>query len=90
MREEDVECALEIIEIYNHKPYLDKEGNAITCPKCASTRLYADFNSMKNAGSVFAAIISFLFGAFPLYRKRVYRCKKCDTEFEPTKPVENV
>lgn len=84
VKEEDVERALEVIETYNFKPYLDDQGNEIICPKCDSNRLYADFNSMKNAGSVFAAITSIFFGVFPIYRKRVYRCKECDTEFEPS------
>lgn len=84
VKEEDVERAKELIEIYYHKPYLDKEGNEVKCPQCASTHLFGDFNSMKNAGSVMAAITSFFFGVFPIYRKRVYRCKECDTEFEPS------
>src|SRR5690606_29204043 len=87
VREEDVERAKELVEEYNHKSYLDKAGNEISCPNCDSTRLYADFNSMKNAGSVLAAITSIIFGAFPLYRKRVYRCKECDVEFEPNKNI---
>lgn len=85
VREEDVERAKELIDEYNHKPYLDKEGKEIKCPACESTRLFGDFNSMKNAGSVMAAITSIIFGAFPLYRKRVYKCKECDLEFEPNK-----
>ncbi len=84
VREEDVERALEVIEIYKHKPYLDKAGDEVKCPKCESTRLFGNFNSMKNAGSIFAAITSIFFGVFPIYRKRVYRCKECDTEFEPS------
>ena len=83
VREEDVEKAVEIIDTYNHKPYLDKKGNEIKCPQCESTRLYADFNSMKDIGSVMAALTSLLFGVLPLYRKRVYRCKECDHEFNP-------
>lgn len=83
VREEDLERALELIDTYNHKPYLDNEGKEVACPKCGSTRLFGDFNSMKNAGSVFAAITSIIFGVLPLYRKRVYRCKACETEFEP-------
>lgn len=85
VREEDVERAVALIEDYNHKPYLDKQGKEITCPQCGSTKLFADFNSMKNAGSVMAAITSLFFGVFPIYRKRVYRCKECDYEFEPMK-----
>lgn len=90
VREGDAERAVELIEDYNHKPFLDKQGKEIKCPKCASTRLYADFNSMKNAGSFMAAVTAIFFGAFPIYRKRVYRCKACDHEFDPTKPVEEL
>lgn len=86
VREEDAPRAVALIEEYTYKPYLDQEGKEIACPECASTRLYADFNSMKHAGSFMAAITAILFGALPLYKKRVYRCKECEHEFDPTKP----
>jgi DNA-directed RNA polymerase subunit RPC12/RpoP len=85
VRPEDVQRALEVIDRHNHKPFLDKNGEEIACPQCQSTRLFSDFNSMKNAGSIFAAFVSILFSAFPIYRKRVYRCKECECEFEPAK-----
>lgn len=83
VREEQAEKALKLIEEYYYKPYLDDNGNEIKCPKCSSVRLYGDFYSIKNPKGFLAFLTSIWFAAFPIYRKRVYRCKECDHEFDP-------
>lgn len=83
VREKDAAEALEILQELDSKPYTDENDEVIACPNCESTDYYKDFNSMRNVGSVLAAIFSFVIFVFPIYRKHVYRCKQCDTEFDP-------
>lgn len=79
----DLEKAQEILKELNDQPFTDENNAIISCPKCSSTNLYSDFKSMKSAKGIFAAIASFLFTVFPIYYKSVYRCKECETEFNP-------
>lgn len=80
--EPDVEKALAIIAEIDDTPMTNDKEEVIKCPKCESTDLYSDFKSMKSAKGVIAAIISFMLIVFPIYYKRVYRCKVCATEFK--------
>lgn len=82
IHEEDKEKAITILSELAEKPFLDKNNEVITCPKCQSQKLYSNFNSMNDAKGVLAAITSVLLSVFPLYTKSVYRCKECDMEFE--------
>lgn len=77
----DVEKALVVLKDIDDTPYTNEKEEAIECPNCQSTELYADFKSMKNPAGVIAAITSFILTIFPFYYKSVYRCKKCSTEF---------
>ena len=80
--EPDVKRALEILAEVDNTPHTNDEDEVISCPNCQSTELYSDFKSMKSAGGVLSGISSFLFGVFPIYYKRLYRCKDCGTEFK--------
>ena len=83
VRERDREEALALLAKLNETPYTNQADEVIACPNCGATELYGDFNSMRNAKSILATLLSFLIFVFPIYRKRVFRCKKCDTEFDP-------
>jgi len=83
VREKDAQRAQELIQELDKKPYTDQNNEVITCPDCGSLEYYTDFNSMRNPRSILAAVVSFAIAVFPIYRKSVYRCKKCDTEFDP-------
>lgn len=78
----DLDKALKILKEIEDKPYTDENQEIIECPNCGSTDLYSNFKSMKDPAGVFAAITSFLLTVFPIYFKSVYRCKKCEKEFE--------
>lgn len=80
--EKDAERAQEILNALEARPYSDENDEAIHCPKCASTSLHAGFRSMKGYKGILSAFISFLLMVFPLYFKRVYRCRQCGTEFQ--------
>jgi len=80
--ETDAQKALEIIAEIDQAPHTNDQDEVIVCPNCQSKELYSDFKSMKSAGGVIAGISSFLFGIFPFYYKRLYRCKECGTEFK--------
>ncbi len=79
----DLEKAQLIVKEVKGQPYTDNEDKLIVCPNCGSINLYADFKSMKSTKGIFAAIASFLFFVFPIFYKSVYRCKECQTEFNP-------
>jgi len=82
IQEEDKEKAMVILAELAEKPFLDKNNEVISCPKCQSQKLYSYFNSMNDAKGVLAAITSIMLISFPLYTKSVYRCKECEMEFE--------
>ena len=80
--EPDVEKALKIISEIEGSPIKNDKDEVVSCPNCESTELYTDFKSMKTAKGFFSGLTSVILGIFPLYFDRVYRCKKCDTEFK--------
>jgi|SaaInl74LU_5_DNA_1037368.scaffolds.fasta_scaffold00033_36 predicted nucleic-acid-binding Zn-ribbon protein len=88
VRQNDSTLANELIQELNKTPYKDEKDHVVLCPNCGSSEFYTDFNSMRNPGSILAVLTSFLFAVFPIYKKRVNRCKKCDTEFDQKKIVE--
>jgi hypothetical protein len=62
----------------------EKKANDIfiKCPVCESTEHYKNFTSIKGWKSFLATILAFLTFSYPIYKKAVYKCKECDTEFE--------
>lgn len=80
--EKDLDKARKIYEEINHKPFTDENDEIITCPKCHSSNLYSGFRSFKNPGGFFAMLLTIFFSIFPIYAKKVYRCKDCGCEFE--------
>lgn len=90
VREKDAEEAIRLIQALEDAPYTDDNDEVIACPNCGSTSYYTHFNSMRDARSIIAFLIAFWTFVFPIYRKRVLRCKECDTEFdqETTKQLE--
>lgn len=81
INEEDLERAKEIISELEQTPYTTEDEKVISCPKCQSTHIESGYKSMKSVGAVISAIASFLLVIFPIYRKTVYKCKDCGTEF---------
>lgn len=82
VNKEDFERAKSILAEINDKPLTNDQEEIIKCPNCESTQLYTDFKSIKDPKGFFAMIIAFVFAIFPMYSKSVYKCKKCDTEFD--------
>lgn len=85
IKREDSEKALLILNQIETTPLTDEQNEVIMCQRCDSTELYADFKSIKGAGGFFSAIFSVVMRIFPFYVKNVYRCKKCECEFEKNK-----
>ncbi|MDG1331141.1 MAG: DUF2007 domain-containing protein [Crocinitomicaceae bacterium] len=79
---EDLEKAKVIVAEIDGKPLTDEQDETIQCPNCESTELYIDFNSMKDPKGFLSMITSFILFTYPVYSKSVYKCKKCDTEFD--------
>lgn len=82
VQEKDYAKAFEIIQELENKPFEDRDGNIIVCPNCGSNQLYKDFNSIQDFKSLISALFSLVLSIFPVYLNKVFRCKKCDTEFK--------
>lgn len=82
VRRRDLEEAAGLVQALEEKPYTNDNDELITCPNCGSDKYYSNFNSIRNPGSILAMIASFAIAVFPIYRKQVFRCKNCDTEFD--------
>ncbi len=78
----DLPRANEVISNIENKPITDENNELVKCPNCNSTDLFSDFKSMKGVKGIISTIITFLFMAYPLYYKSVYKCKECNTEFK--------
>lgn len=83
VREKDASEVTRIIQNLDDTPYTDANDEVIACPNCGSTSYYTHFNSMRSAKSIIAFLFSVWTFVFPIYRKQVLRCKKCDIEFNP-------
>lgn len=82
VNKQDFEKAKEILADIDNQPYTDNADQLIECPNCGSTKLYSDYKSMKDAKGFIAMVTAFIFSAFPLYSKSVFKCKECSTEFD--------
>ncbi|MGC6434674.1 MAG: DUF2007 domain-containing protein [Crocinitomicaceae bacterium] len=82
VQEKDYAKAFEIIQELENKPFEDRDGNIIVCPNCGSNQLYKDFNSIQDLKGLISALFSLILSIFPIYLNKVFRCKKCDTEFK--------
>ncbi len=82
VQEKDYAKAFEIIQELENKPFEDRNGNIIVCPNCGSNQLYKDFNSIQDLKGLISALFSLILSIFPIYLNKVFRCKKCDTEFK--------
>ncbi len=78
----DIEKASQIINETEKSALTNDQGEVIKCPNCESEEVYSGFKSMKGTKGVISAITSFLFMAFPIYFRTVYKCKKCANEFK--------
>lgn len=81
--EADAEKAQLVLQEINNSQYSDSDNQKLSCPECGSEELYDNFKSMKGKKGIFSAILSFLFMAYPIYYKVVYKCKVCGHEFRP-------
>ena len=79
---EDLGRAREIIAGIDNASVKNENDEVITCPNCGSSELYTGFKSMKGFKGILSAVVSFLFGVYPIYYKSVYRCRNCGTEFK--------
>ncbi|WP_338378641.1 DUF2007 domain-containing protein [uncultured Flavobacterium sp.] len=77
----DKEKVIEIINEIESKNFTNDTDDVISCPNCNSKDLYSDFKSMKSFKGFVSIFFSFLLFIYPLYFKRVYKCKNCDYEF---------
>lgn len=82
IKEEDIEKVKIIFKKLDDIPYTDNDNNIAKCPKCNSTELIAGYNSMKGFSQILSALISLLLMIYPIHLKRLYKCKKCGTEFK--------
>ena len=77
-----LEQAQAILLDIEQTPFTTEEDEAITCPNCHSDKLISGHRSFRGVGGVFSAIFSILLSIFPLYYRKVYKCKDCGFEFK--------
>jgi hypothetical protein len=82
IKEEDIEKTKLILQEIENTPYRDEDNEIAQCPRCESTELIANYNSMKGFYQILSAIVSILLTIFPIHLKTVYKCKSCGTEFK--------
>jgi DNA-directed RNA polymerase subunit RPC12/RpoP len=78
----DKEKVIQIINEIESKNFTNDNDDEISCPNCNSKDLYSDFKSMKDLKGLLSALFAFMFFIYPLYFKRVYKCKNCGYEFK--------
>lgn len=81
IRATDRQRAEEIIKEADEAILTDEDDKRIACPRCHSTRVLYHLKSSKDAPGVFAMLVSFLTGSYPLHSKDVCLCKDCGHEF---------
>lgn len=77
----DKEKVIEIINAIESNNFTNDNNDIISCPICNSKDLYSDFKSMKSFKGFMSIFFSLLLFIYPLYFKKVYKCKNCDYEF---------
>ena len=82
INEKDLEKAKEVYAELNSTPYTDEQDEIIHCPKCNSSNIYSGFHSYKGIKGFFSVIITVLFAVFPLYSRKIYKCKDCNNGFK--------
>ncbi len=82
VNQKDFEKSTRIITEIETSPLTDDNDELLKCPKCKSTELYTGYKSVKGIKGVASIIISFLIMVYPLYVKKLYKCKRCKNEFK--------
>ncbi len=81
IKSEDTERAMLVLKEIDETNYTDDEENIVVCPKCGSNEYYSNFKSVKGGKGLLSLLSSIAFWVYPIYYKTVYKCKKCNEEF---------
>jgi len=77
------EEANQVIRRNNNTPILDQNNEIISCPTCQLTQIENGYTSnIKTAKGIFLLLMSVWFSVYPLGTTRLYKCKKCNKEFQ--------
>ncbi len=71
------EDALRILEVTEHRPFLDEEERPIHCPQCGSEALTNGVSRPRTTSGVFHWALALLFSVYPLSLDRSMRCDSC-------------
>ena len=74
--------AEEILNIVSTTRITDYNGNIIVCPKCSSNQIENGFTSLNGILGILSGILTILFGVYPIYLVRMYRCESCGNLFQ--------
>lgn len=69
--------ALRILEVTEHRPYLDEEEQPIRCPKCGSEELTNGVSRPRTTNGMFHWALALLFSVYPISLDRSMRCDSC-------------
>lgn len=81
VRENELEKAIEILKDIDSTPISTDQDLPLTCPNCSSANIESGHRSLNGIKAMLSGILSFLFLLFPIYVKRSYHCRACDTNF---------
>lgn len=81
IKKEDSIRANEVLEEIDQLDYTNDLDEIIACPNCGSKEYYSNYKSMKGTKGLLSILASVFFWVYPIYYKTVFKCKKCDEEF---------
>lgn len=78
--QEDYDKAFQLLIEYERLQRCENEVE-LSCPKCGSTSVSFQINSLKDKFTWIAWLIAIALTVFPFYQKKVNRCMNCSNEF---------
>lgn len=77
VHETDRTRALEVLDITEHRPYLDEDGHPFTCTACGSSDLEGGVLKPGSVSGLLNWALALLFAVYPLSVDRHMRCRTC-------------
>ncbi|HMN06369.1 MAG TPA: DUF2007 domain-containing protein [Flavobacteriales bacterium] len=81
VRHGDLAEARRILDITDHRPFLDAAGQPISCLQCGSQELMASTTTPRSAKGIFHWLVALLFAVYPISVIRSYQCLHCGHQF---------
>lgn len=77
VQEDDRSRALNVLDMTEHRPFLDDNGSPVTCPQCGSTDLATSLVAPPSAKNLFQWMFAVLFAVYPISVEHRLQCNQC-------------